>query len=82
MRPIMNIEYTVQIWKERNQFIAHAMPLDVMSSGKTAEEARKAPDDIHWRDLEKFFLKPAFNSPGRKGAIVPFIVPRPSSDDT
>ena len=36
------IEYTVQIWKEGNQFVAHAMPLDVMSSGNTPEEARKA----------------------------------------
>lgn len=40
-----DIEYTVQIWKESNQFIAHAMPLDVMSSGKTPEEARKALDE-------------------------------------
>ena len=31
----MNIEYTVQIWQEGDQFIAHAMPLDVMSSGAT-----------------------------------------------
>jgi predicted RNase H-like HicB family nuclease len=37
-----DIEYTVQIWREGNQFVAHAMPLDVMSSGKTPEEARKA----------------------------------------
>jgi len=40
-----DIEYTVQIWKEGNQFLAHAMPLDVMSSGKTPEEARKALDE-------------------------------------
>ena len=39
---IQDIEYTVQIWKEGNQFVAHAMPLDVMSSGNTPEEARKA----------------------------------------
>ena len=38
----MNIEYNVQIWKEGNQFIAHAMPLDVMSSGMTPEEAKNA----------------------------------------
>jgi len=38
----MNIEYTVQIWKEGNQYVAHAMPLDVMSSGKTPEEAKRA----------------------------------------
>jgi predicted RNase H-like HicB family nuclease len=41
----MNIEYTVQIWKEGNQFVAHAMPLDVISSGRTAEEARRALDE-------------------------------------
>ena len=39
------IEYTVQIWQEGKQFIAHAMPLDVMSSGKTPDEARKALDE-------------------------------------
>ncbi|MBN2122821.1 MAG: hypothetical protein JW821_00885 [Deltaproteobacteria bacterium] len=38
----MNIEYTVQIWREGNQFIAHATPIDVMSSGPSAEEAREA----------------------------------------
>jgi hypothetical protein len=43
-KPI-NIEYTVQIWKEGNQFIAHAMPLDVMSSGPAPEAARKALDE-------------------------------------
>ena len=37
-----SIEYTVQIWKEGESFIAHAMPLDVMSSGGTPDEARKA----------------------------------------
>jgi len=41
----MNIDYTVQIWKEGKQFVAHAMPLDVMSSGMTPEEARKALDE-------------------------------------
>jgi len=40
-----NIEYTVQIWEEGNQFVSHAMPLDVMSSGVTPEEARKALDE-------------------------------------
>ena len=38
----MNIEYTVQIWQEKEQFVAHAMPLDVMSSGATPEQARQA----------------------------------------
>ncbi|MBI2863171.1 MAG: hypothetical protein HYX94_01230 [Chloroflexi bacterium] len=41
----MNIEYTVQIWKEGGQFVAHAMPLDLTSSGRTPEEARKALDE-------------------------------------
>lgn len=41
----MDIEYTVQIWKEGDQFVAHAMPLDVMSSGRTPEEARKTLDE-------------------------------------
>ena len=41
----MHIEYTVQIWREDGQFIAHAMPLDVMSSGQTPEEARQALDE-------------------------------------
>lgn len=45
MKKTSNIEYTVQIWKEGDQFVAHAMPLDVMSSGTTAEEARKALDE-------------------------------------
>ena len=40
-----DIEYTVQIWKEGDQFVAHAMPLDVMSSGKTPDETRKALDE-------------------------------------
>lgn len=41
----MNIEYTVQIWKEGNQYIAHAMPIDVMSAGATPETARLALDE-------------------------------------
>jgi len=40
-----NVEYTVQIWKEGSQFVAHAMPLDVMSSGETPEQASKALDE-------------------------------------
>lgn len=41
----VNIEYIVHIWQEGNQFIAHAMPLDVMSSGPSPEAARKALDE-------------------------------------
>jgi predicted RNase H-like HicB family nuclease len=38
----MEIDYTVQIWREDNQFIAHAMPMDVASSGSTPATARLA----------------------------------------
>ena len=41
----LNIEYNAQIWKEGNQYITHAMPLDVMSAGPSPEEARKALDE-------------------------------------
>lgn len=41
----MQIEYTVQIWREGDQFIAHAMPLDVASSGPTPAVARAALDE-------------------------------------
>jgi predicted RNase H-like HicB family nuclease len=41
----MRIDYTAQIWREGNQYVAHALPLDVMSSGVTVEEARKALDE-------------------------------------
>jgi len=40
-----DIDYTVQIWEEGQQFVAHAMPLDVMSSGDTPEAVRKALDE-------------------------------------
>ena len=38
----MQIDYTVQIWREGNQFIAHAMPLAVASAGSTPPTARAA----------------------------------------
>jgi hypothetical protein len=41
----MNLETTVHIWKEGSQYVAHAMPLDVMSSGSTPESARQALDE-------------------------------------
>lgn len=50
----MNIEYTVHIWREGEQFVAHAIPLDVMSSGGTADEARAALDEA-----VRLFLKTA-----------------------
>src|SRR5713226_5678572 len=42
---LVQIDYTVQVWKADGQFIAHAMPLDVASSGPTPEAARKAVDE-------------------------------------
>jgi predicted RNase H-like HicB family nuclease len=41
----MNLDMTVHIWKEDDQYVAHAMPLDVMSSGTTPEESRQALDE-------------------------------------
>jgi len=41
----MNLDMTVHIWKEDDQYVAHAMPLDVMSSGTTPQEARQALDE-------------------------------------
>ncbi len=41
----MKLAYTVQVWEEDGHFIAHAMPLDVASSGPTPEEARLAVDE-------------------------------------
>jgi len=41
----MKIDYTVQIWREGGQYIAHAMPLDVASAGETPEAARQAVDE-------------------------------------
>jgi predicted RNase H-like HicB family nuclease len=50
----MDIDYTVQIWREGNQFIAHALPLDVASSGATPQAARAALDEA-----VKLFIKTA-----------------------
>ncbi len=41
----MRIEYTVQIWLEGDQYIAHAMPLDVASAGASPDSARQALDE-------------------------------------
>jgi predicted RNase H-like HicB family nuclease len=41
----MQIEYIVHIWQEGSQFIAQALPLDVVSSGQTVAEARTALDE-------------------------------------
>jgi len=36
---------TVNIWAEGSQFIAHALILDVLSSGPTPQAAREAVDE-------------------------------------
>jgi predicted RNase H-like HicB family nuclease len=41
----MKIDYTVQVWREGQQYVAHAMPLDVASAGETPEAARQAVDE-------------------------------------
>lgn len=41
----MTLDLTVNIWQEGNQFIAHALPLDVMSSGPTPDTAQAAVDE-------------------------------------
>lgn len=41
----MDIDYTVQIWKEDGQYVSLAMPLDVASSGPTPETAHEAVDE-------------------------------------
>jgi predicted RNase H-like HicB family nuclease len=56
MKKSFDIEYTVQIWKEGNQYVAHAMPLDVISSGSTPDAARHALDEA-----VKLFLLTAEN---------------------
>lgn len=44
VRP-MNIDYTVNIWREGGQYVGHAMPLDVASSGADPDAARRAVDE-------------------------------------
>ncbi len=41
----MTLDMTVHVWREGDRCIAHAMPLDVMSSGATPEAARRALDE-------------------------------------
>ena len=50
----MQIEFTVQTWREGDQFIAHAMPLDVASAGASPAAARAALDEA-----VRLFLKTA-----------------------
>jgi predicted RNase H-like HicB family nuclease len=66
----MQIEFTVQTWREGNQFIAHAMPLDVASAGPTPAAARAALDEavgLFLRTAEEHGL----GSRDRKAATAP-----------
>jgi predicted RNase H-like HicB family nuclease len=38
----MTIAATIRTWREGNQYVAHALPIDVSSSGPSAEAARTA----------------------------------------
>jgi predicted RNase H-like HicB family nuclease len=38
----MTIETNIRIWREGQQFIAHALPIDLASAGDTPESARAA----------------------------------------
>jgi predicted RNase H-like HicB family nuclease len=38
----VKLSYTVQVWREDDQYVAHALPLDVASSGRTPAKARRA----------------------------------------
>lgn len=50
----MVIDYAFQIWREGKQYVAHAMPLDVMSAGPTPEAARMGLEEA-----VRVFLKTA-----------------------
>ena len=41
----MKVGYTMQLWREGKHYIAHALPLDVASSGPTPAKARVALDE-------------------------------------
>ena len=41
----MRIDYTVQIWREGAQYVAQAMPVDVVSGGSSPDQARAALDE-------------------------------------
>jgi predicted RNase H-like HicB family nuclease len=41
----MRIETTINVWREGDSFIAHAMPIDVASAGDTPSAARAALDE-------------------------------------
>lgn len=42
---LVKLDVTIHIWREGSQFVAQALPLDVMSSGSTPLAAREAVDE-------------------------------------
>jgi predicted RNase H-like HicB family nuclease len=78
----MHIEYTVQVWKEGTQYIAHAMPLDVVSSGPTPEGAKNAlKEAVHlfidtvkeMGTLDEVLNECGYESKGNKWVSPPWI---------
>ena len=74
----ISIECTVQIWKEGIQFVAHAMPLDVVSSGKTLRKPERLSlkrsisfwkRRLRWEHLRKSLKKPDMNDPTKFGPV-------------
>jgi hypothetical protein len=41
----MHLGFTVHLWQEGTQFVAHALPIDIMSSGPSPAAARAAVDE-------------------------------------
>jgi predicted RNase H-like HicB family nuclease len=48
---------TIRTWREGKQYIAHALPIDVMSSGPTPEAAYEA-----LREAIRLFIRTAADS--------------------
>lgn len=60
-RKVFQIAYFSRLWKEGNQYIAEALPLHVMSWGKTRKEAEAAV-----KEAVDVFIKTA----GEKGTLM------------
>jgi predicted RNase H-like HicB family nuclease len=47
-KKLLDIEYMSEVWKEDRAFVARAVPLDVMSCGRSTEEAyRNLREAVH-----------------------------------
>ncbi|MBI5443426.1 MAG: hypothetical protein HY900_19705 [Deltaproteobacteria bacterium] len=71
----MTIDYTVQIWKEGEEYVAHAMAVDVVSSGRTPEQARDALDEAVYLFLVKGLGGQANSGSGADGGTFLLLVP-------